>query len=199
MRGKEYIISSGIATESAVIEQVREIAALEGVESVALPPIYVDLAAIAIGASKPEIVASLSRGTYPEVSALECAMAMENGADEIEVSLAVASLASGGRERAEAEIEAIKDETSGEAKISISIYGSCDDKQLVKEAVEVAISLEVNSIKISSCDSQCANIVVEALVASGFATTVKSPSFDDATISLADRGNITLIDIIYKN
>lgn len=203
MRGKEYIISPYMAGDKAIIEHIREIAALEGVESLAVSPIYVDLAAIAIGASKPEIVATLSRGTYPEVSALECAMAMENGADEIEVSLPLELLASGDKERVEAEIGAIIDEVADEAKISISFDGSTDDEQLVKEAVLLAISLEVDSIKICCEDSEQAQraslVAVVSLAESSSSIALKSNSFSSNTIGIAERNDITLIDIIYKN
>ncbi|MFI3295306.1 MAG: hypothetical protein R3Y19_04730 [Rikenellaceae bacterium] len=96
-------------------------------------PSNVEVAGMALGESPVRISAFC--GAYPvghsylEVKLLECAMAIENGADEIEIMVDLASAIGGNYDALRAEIEAIKSEIAGEALLKVCVACELFDDQ----------------------------------------------------------------------
>lgn len=89
--------------------------------------------------------------TYIEVKLLEVAMAIENGADEIDCVIDIGAVMEGQMELAEAEIEAIVEEIGGDALLKVILEtGVLCDEQLIYDASMMAMQAGVDFIKTST-------------------------------------------------
>ncbi len=149
----EFIILDHSLTESEFETKVASLlgyAANECITTLAVVPSALERAAVAIGSNANISLASLSlsaASTYTEVAILECAMALENGADEIVIPLNIGSIKQGDVSEAVGRIEVIAEEISGSALLSVYIdsskFSSFGD---LKVALDAAIQSGADSI-----------------------------------------------------
>lgn len=89
--------------------------------------------------------------TYMEVKMLECAMAIENGADEIDVVINVGAMLSGDYDLAESEMAMIREEIEGDAALKVILEtGSLADPELIYRASMLAMEAGADFIKTST-------------------------------------------------
>lgn len=89
--------------------------------------------------------------TYMEVKMLECAMAIENGADEIDVVINVGAMLSGDYDLAESEVAMIREEIEGDATLKVILEtGSLADPELIYRASMLAMEAGADFIKTST-------------------------------------------------
>lgn len=92
-----------------------------------------------------------SSQTFLEVKLLDVAMAIENGADEIDVVVNVGALKEGNIELAMSEVKAIADEIDGEAIFKIILEtGMLEDEQLIYDSSLAAMEAGVDFVKTST-------------------------------------------------
>ncbi|MFI3320943.1 MAG: hypothetical protein R3Y50_00260 [Rikenellaceae bacterium] len=90
--------------------------------TISLPPRYLEEGAIAIGDTPLVNICSMSQYaslTYPEVAILEVAMAIENGADEIEIPIDMIAIKNGDIDLALGEIDVLVKEIDGAAQPTV--------------------------------------------------------------------------------
>lgn len=145
-------------------------AAVSGTElpaALCVYPSMIESAALAIG-SFPVALASVagafpSGQTYMEVKLLEVAMAIENGADEIDMTLDVGAILARDFDVAKAEIAAIKEEIGDDALLKVILEtGVLADDQLIYDASLVAMQAGADFIKTSTGKALVAGVVVGA-------------------------------------
>ena len=125
------------------------------VASVCVSPLFVEDAGIELGDAD---IAITSTGggfplghTYPEVKALECAMAVENGADEIDIVMNVGSFLEGDYGEVAAEIALIREELAEDALLKVILEtGELGDLNLVRRAAVLAMAAGADFIKTST-------------------------------------------------
>ena len=89
--------------------------------------------------------------TYMEVKMLECAMAIENGADEIDAVINVGAMLSGDYDLAESELAMIREEIDGDAVLKVILEtGSLADPELIYRASMLAMEAGADFIKTST-------------------------------------------------
>lgn len=89
--------------------------------------------------------------TYMEVKMLECAMAIENGADEIDVVINVGAMLSGDYDLAESELVLLREEIDGDALLKVILEtGSLADPELIYRASMLAMEAGADFIKTST-------------------------------------------------
>lgn len=89
--------------------------------------------------------------TYMEVKMLECAMAIENSADEIDVVINVGAMLSGDYDLAESEVAMIREEIEGDAALKVILEtGSLADPELIYRASMLAMEAGADFIKTST-------------------------------------------------
>ena len=128
---------------------------LSNVASICVYPLFVDVVGLGIGESNISIT-SVSGGfpssqTYVEVKMLETAMAVENGADEIDVVINVGQLLGGDYEQLANEIEAICVEVGSEVVLKVIIEcGVLKTPELIRTASLLAMLAGADFIKTST-------------------------------------------------
>lgn len=128
---------------------------LPSVASVCLYPLFVETAGIAIGDSSMAIT-SVAGGfpasqTYLEVKVLEAAMAVENGADEIDVVINIGEFLSGEYDLMGNEIEAIREEVGEEITLKVILEsGILKQPDLIHRAAIIAMLGGADFIKTST-------------------------------------------------
>lgn len=123
--------------------------------AVCVYPSMVESVGLALGASDISIAAVCggfpAPQTYIEVKMLEVAMAIENGADEIDMVINVGAILEGDYEMASCEIETIVSEIEGDALLKVIIEsGILADQQLIHQASMVAMQAGADFIKTST-------------------------------------------------
>ena len=89
--------------------------------------------------------------TYMEVKMLECAMAIENGADEIDAVINVGAMLSGDYDLAESELAMMREEIDGDAVLKVILEtGSLADPELIYRASMLAMEAGADFIKTST-------------------------------------------------
>lgn len=89
--------------------------------------------------------------TYLEVKMLECAMAIENGADEIDVVINVGAMLSGDYDLAESELAMMREEIGGDALLKVILEtGSLADPEIIYRAAMIAMEAGADFIKTST-------------------------------------------------
>ncbi len=89
--------------------------------------------------------------TFLEVKILDVAMAIENGADEIDVVINVGAVLEGDTELAMSEIRAISEEIDGDALLKVILEtGTLESEQLIFETAMAAMAAGADFIKTST-------------------------------------------------
>ncbi|MCD7962862.1 MAG: deoxyribose-phosphate aldolase [Rikenellaceae bacterium] len=128
---------------------------LPNIASLCVFPAFVDVAGIELDDSEIGIT-SVGAGfpcsqTFLEVKMLECAMAEENGADEIDIVMNVGQFMEGNYEEVANEIEIIRQELSTETLLKVIIEsGSLPGLSAVRKASVLAMAAGTDFIKTST-------------------------------------------------
>ena len=135
---------------------------LPPVASVCVYPSLVDAVGVALaevpaGSPAEEIGITAVCGAFPsgqtymEVKMLECAMAIENGADEIDAVINVGAMLSGDYDLAESELAMMREEIDGDALLKVILEtGSLADPELIYRASMLAMEAGADFIKTST-------------------------------------------------
>ena len=138
------------------IELPRHFPEAGSVASICVYPVFVETVGLAAGDSKMAIT-SVSGGfpssqTYLEVKMLETAMAIENGADEIDIVISIGTV----EERYEYdlagnEIETLRAEIGDDAILKVILEsGTLSDPELIHKAATIAMEAGADFIKTST-------------------------------------------------
>lgn len=127
---------------------------LPGVASICVYPPFVETVGLEIDAM-PLRITSVAGGfpssqTFLEVKMLEVAMAIENGADEVDVVLNVGKILSGSLDEAANEIEVLREESEGATLKVILETGALRTPELIRQASLLAMQAGADFIKTST-------------------------------------------------
>lgn len=125
------------------------------VASICVYPNFVETVGIATGDSGIRITSVAggfpSSQTYLEVKMLEIAMAVENGADEIDIVIAVGEILAGEYGRAASEIEAIRAELGDEVVLKVIVEsGALQTPEHIRKASLVSMIAGADFVKTST-------------------------------------------------
>ena len=127
---------------------------LQGVASVCVYPPFVETVGLNIDGT-PLRITSVAGGfpssqTFLEVKMLEVAMAVENGADEVDIVVNVGKILSGAYDEAANEIEVLREESDGATLKVILETGALKTPELIYNASLLAMAAEADFIKTST-------------------------------------------------
>lgn len=127
---------------------------IPNVASICIYPAFVETVGIAAGDS-PMRITSVTGGfpasqTYIEVKALETAMAVENGADEIDIVMNVGKMLTGAYDEAASEVELLRGETQDVVLKVIIESGALKTPELIRKASLLAMFAGTDFIKTST-------------------------------------------------
>lgn len=127
---------------------------LPNVASICVYPPFVETVGLEIDAT-PLRITSVAGGfpssqTFLEVKMLEVAMALENGADEVDVVLNVGKMLSGALDEAANEIEVLREESEGATLKVILETGALRSPELIRQASLLAMQAGADFIKTST-------------------------------------------------
>lgn len=137
--------------------------------SVCTSPLFVESVGIELG-DEPVAICSVAGcfptgQTYPEVKMLECSMAMENGADEIDMVLDIGAVRMGRHDEASSEVRIIKEELDDDVTLKVIIEtASFDSLDEIYNACVVALDGGADFVK-SSTGKNLGGVTPEAAVA----------------------------------
>ena len=137
------------------IELPRHFPEAGSVASICVYPVFVETVGLAAGGSKMAIT-SVSGGfpssqTYLEVKMLETAMAIENGADEIDIVISIGEMLDGEYDLAGNEIETLRAEIGDDAILKVILEsGTLSDPELIHKAATIAMEAGADFIKTST-------------------------------------------------
>ena len=137
------------------IELPRHFPEAGSVASICVYPVFVETVGLAAGDSKMAIT-SVSGGfpssqTYLEVKMLETAMAIENGADEIDIVISIGEMLDGEYDLAGNEIETLRAEIGDDAILKVILEsGTLSDPELIHKAATIAMQAGADFIKTST-------------------------------------------------
>ena len=137
------------------IELPRHFPEAGSVASICVYPVFVETVGLATGDSKMAIT-SVSGGfpssqTYLEVKMLETAMAIENGADEIDIVISIGEMLDGEYDLAGNEIETLRAEIGDDAILKVILEsGTLSDPELIHKAATIAMEAGADFIKTST-------------------------------------------------
>lgn len=123
--------------------------------TVCVHPSLVEVAGLALGDS-PTGITSVGGGfpiskTFPEVKMLECAMAEENGADEIDIVIDLGAFLEGRYEQVAGEIETIRGELDADTRLKVILEtGMLPGPDEVRKAAVLAMTAGADLIKTST-------------------------------------------------
>lgn len=127
---------------------------LPGVASICVYPPFVETVGLEIDAM-PLRITSVAGGfpssqTFLEVKMLEVAMALENGADEVDIVLNVGKILSGALDEAANEVEVLREESDGATLKVILETGALRTPELIRQASLLAMQAGADFIKTST-------------------------------------------------
>ena len=128
---------------------------LENVASICVYPSFVETVGLAIDGS-PMRITSVAAGfpasqTFLEVKMLEVAMAIENGADEVDIVMNVGQVLTGNYDEAAAEVEVIKSEMGDDTVLKVILEtGALKSPLLIHDASLLAMLAGADFIKTST-------------------------------------------------
>lgn len=137
------------------IELPRHFPEAGSVASICVYPVFVETVGLAAGDSKMAIT-SVSGGfpssqTYLEVKMLETAMAIENGADEIDIVISIGEMLEGEYDLAGNEIETLRAEIGDDAILKVILEsGTLSEPELIHKAATIAMEAGADFIKTST-------------------------------------------------
>ena len=136
-------------------EFYREYPHIPNVASICVYPAFVDTVGIAVDGT-PMRITSVGGGfpasqTFLEVKALEVAMAVENGADEIDIVLNVGKMLSGEYDEAANEVEVIRAEMDADIILKVIIEsGALKTPELIRKASLLSMFAGADFVKTST-------------------------------------------------
>ena len=151
----------------SMLEACRHIGAMPA--SICVSPIFVESVGVELE-EEPVAICSVAGGfptgqTFPEVKMLECAMAMENGADELDMVIDLGALREGRYDEAASEIRLIKGEAGDDIALKAIVEtGAQEDLDDIYTAAIVALEGGADFVK-SSTGKNCPGATPEAAVA----------------------------------
>lgn len=127
---------------------------LPSVASICVYPPFVETVGLEIDAT-PLRITSVAGGfpssqTFLEVKMLEVAMAVENGADEVDIVLNVGKILAGALDEAANEVEVLREESEGATLKVILETGALRSPELIREASLLAMQAGADFIKTST-------------------------------------------------
>ncbi len=127
---------------------------LPGVASICVYPPFVETVGLEIDAM-PLRITSVAGGfpssqTFLEVKMLEVAMALENGADEVDIVLNVGKILSGALDEAANEVEVLREDSDGATLKVILETGALRTPELIRQASLLAMQAGADFIKTST-------------------------------------------------
>ncbi len=127
---------------------------MPGVASICVYPPFVETVGLEIDAM-PLRITSVAGGfpssqTFLEVKMLEVAMAVENGADEVDIVLNVGKILSGALDEAANEVEVLREESDGAMLKVILETGALRTPELIRQASLLAMQAGADFIKTST-------------------------------------------------
>lgn len=127
---------------------------IPSVASICVYPPFVETVGLEIDAT-PLRITSVAGGfpssqTFLEVKMLEVAMAIENGADEVDIVLNAGKVISGSLDEAANEVEVLREEAEGATLKVILETGALPSNELIYEAAILAMQAEADFIKTST-------------------------------------------------
>lgn len=127
---------------------------LPSVASICVYPPFVETVGLEIDAM-PLRITSVAGGfpssqTFLEVKMLEVAMALENGADEVDIVLNVGKILSGALDEAANEVEVLREESDGATLKVILETGALRTPELIRQASLLAMQAGADFIKTST-------------------------------------------------
>lgn len=128
---------------------------IPNVASICIYPAFVETVGLAVDSSSMRIT-SVAGGfpaaqTFLEVKALEVAMAVENGADEVDIVLNVGRMLTGEYDEAANEVEVIRQETSDEVVLKVIIEsGALKTPELIRKASLLSMFAGADFVKTST-------------------------------------------------
>ena len=137
------------------VEFPNRFSGIPGVASVCIYPAFVETAGLVISDSKMAIT-SVTGGfpasqTYLEVKMLETAMAVENGADEIDVVISIGEFLNGEYDLMGNEIETLRKEIGDEITLKVILEsGILAEPELIHRAAVIAMLAGADFIKTST-------------------------------------------------
>ena len=142
---------------------------IENVASVCVYPVFVETAGLVIADSGMTITSVAggfpSSQTYLEVKMLETAMAVENGADEIDVVISLGEMLSGEYDLMGNEIETLRNEVGDDVVLKVILEsGVLARPELIHRAAVIAMEAGADFIKTSTGKQQPAATPEAALV-----------------------------------
>ena len=137
------------------IELPRHFPQAGSVASICVYPVFVETVGLAAGDSKMAITSVSgvfpSSQTYLEVKMLETAMAIENGADEIDIVISIGEMLDGEYDLAGNEIETLRAEIGDDAILKVILEsGTLSDPELIHKAATIAMEAGADFIKTST-------------------------------------------------
>lgn len=128
---------------------------LANVASICVYPSFVETVGLAVDGS-PMRITSVAAGfpasqTFLEVKMLEVAMAIENGADEVDIVMNVGKVLTGNYDEAAAEVEVIRSEMGEETLLKVILEtGALRSSELIHDASLLAMLAGTDFIKTST-------------------------------------------------
>ncbi len=150
--------SSTTALAGRVMSFYEEYPELQNVASICVYPPFVECVGMVVDGT-PMLITSVAAGfpasqTFLEVKALEVAMAMESGADEIDIVISVGEILEGRYDEAASEIAMLRGELGDESDhVTLKVIletGELKDSQKIYDAAMVAIHAGADFIKTST-------------------------------------------------
>ncbi len=123
--------------------------------SVCVYPVFVDVAGLALGSS-PIAITSVAGGfpssqTFIEVKMLEAAMAVESGADEIDVVISIGEMIDGEYDKAASTLALLREEVGEGTVLKVIIEsGALKTPELIRDASMVAMEAGADFVKTST-------------------------------------------------
>lgn len=143
-------------TEASITKWIEQtLAQTERPAAVCVYPSLIESAALALGDSGVAVAsvagAFPSGQTYIEVKLLEVAMAIENGADEIDMVIDLGAITEGRFDLAQAEVRAVAEELDGDALLKVILETAVlKDEKVIHQASMAAMMGGADFIKTST-------------------------------------------------
>ncbi len=128
---------------------------LENVASICVYPSFVESVGLVVDGS-PMRITSVAGGfpasqTFMEVKALETAMAIESGADEIDVVISVGKVLEGNYDEVESELELLREECGEDVTLKVILEtGELKSEEKIYDAAMIAMEAGADFIKTST-------------------------------------------------
>lgn len=152
------VVNNGTSVERYVTK-VLEVTRPDGIPNVAsicVSPPFIENVGLVLGDDSPISITSVAAGfplshTYLEVKMLECAMAIENGADELDVVIDVGNVVYGSDDVAYAELKTLREEIGEDILLKVIIEsGELKSEDNIRRATEIAIRAGADFVKTST-------------------------------------------------